>query len=502
MRLTLDAAHPVDVVVADDGSTVSGVAVPWDELGNTSAGPVRFVRGSVRSPGADGYPVPFCLDHDTTRPVGVVAELVDDEVGLRFTAALDPVPAAEHARAQMKSRSRSGVSVSVDVDEYELDDDGTLVVHSSDLVELSSVVRPAFATARVAAREKEAPMTTTPADVVEAASSKNKADTPDDNPPAEPVAQTPARVPSHMPRKPGGSSPVSATVHGLASRVVAAVRAASGDADARSVRSVIEQEDDRAVRAALSDLTTSDWAVPGTFVTEVDNYIRLGMPEVEAFQTSPRDSWPVYQLVLDTEPEPGQQTAEKSEIPSTGGAASFVTIDGTTWSWGKDVSLQLIEDGGEQVVEQVVEVAADKVARLIAAQFTTAVEAAAQAGGSSITLDSIGAAIGLVAATGLVPDRILAAPDTYGKLWTLMQTDGPGLSSLSGVDETPRVVLAQGLTPGSAVVGSSQAVRTHMSRLARLRAVEVGLLGVNIGVYRRSAVRIRKAAALVKITSA
>lgn len=322
----------------------------------------------------------------------------------------------------------------------------------------------------------------------------------DDTPPPAPDA--PARVPSHMPRHSGGSPVVAPTVSAFARDVVRRLRAAGGDEpSARSLRGIIEQADHDAVRAALANTTNADWAVPGTYLAEIDNYVRRGMPEVEGFVTRPTDRWPVYQPVLTTKPVPGKTVGEKVPIPSNTSKLDFQQVDGETYAWGTDLSVQLVEDAGESVISDLLEIASEEVGRLIASDFVAAVEGAAQTGPTGITLDSIGAAIGLVAGTGRAPSVILAAPDVYGTLWTLIQSGGPALSAMTGLDETPRVTLASTMTAGTLVVGARDAIRTHMSRVARLRAVDVSLLGIDVGVYRRAQFRVADPLALVAVTA-
>lgn len=490
MRLTLDDTPRADLVVADDGSTVSGVAVPWDEVGHTSAGPVRFVRGSV-GPGDTPYPVPFCLDHDTTRPVGVVAQLDDDEQGLRFVAALDPIPAAEHARAQMRSRSRSGVSVSVDVIDHELDEDGTLVVRSGELVELSSVVRPAFRSARVAAHERQATMSETLA-VESTASSKTKTksdEAPDD---------TPARVPQSVNVAPTRSLP---TVSAFAAEITRRVRAAGPDT-ARDVARIMGQVEQGQLTAALSDVTRTELPPPGTYLSELDNLTRFGMPLVDAFTVVPTDRWPVMQHQVKTWPTAGTQSADKAAIASTPVEFEWANVTDATAAHGVDVSLQAIDDNGEQVLSDVFEVTSEAVGNLIDAAGIAAVDAAASAGGTSVTLDTIGAALGTVVGAGLGSPVIVCAPDVWGKLWSLTSGGGPALARLAGLDMAPPVIADNQITAGVAYVGAKRAVKTYLSREARLRAVEVSLLGLNVGQYRRHAFRVVHPSALVKITSA
>lgn len=493
MRLTLDASRSTDLVVADDGSTVSGEAVPWNVVGRTQAGAVVFDPGSI---GWDSpEPVPFCLDHDQTRPIGVLVGLVDDDTALRFTAALDPVPAAEHARAQMRSRSRSGVSVSVDVDRHTVEPDGTIRVHASQLVELSSVVRPAFTSARVAASSPptEGPPAM-PDDLTVDAASRKKDETPDPTPPAD----APAAVPSHMRNVTVAPSRPLPTVSALAAHLARTVRA--GDAsDSRDLLRLVEEGERQAIRAALADVTNTQTPPAGSWLAELDGFVRRGMPFVEAFTVRATDRWPVHQRQVKTYPVPGKQTAEKAQIASTPAEFEWVPVADETYAHGNDVSLQTIEDNGEQVLTDLFEVTAQTIGALIDADAIAAADAAAADGGTGVDLDTIGAALGKVVGAGLGGPVIVCAPDVWGTLWSLTSGGGPALARLSGLDMAPQVVADELVAAGTAYVGARAAFRTYLSAMPRLRAVEVGLLGLNIGTYRRAAFRVPHPGALVKV---
>ena len=95
---------------------------------------------------------------------------------------------------------------------------------------------------------------------------------------------------------------------------------------------------------------------------------------------------------------------------------------------------------------------------------------------------------------------IVAAPDVWGKLWSLTSGGGPALARLTGMDMAPTVVADKQVTPGTAYVGARSAFKTYVSSLSRLRAVEVSLLGLNIGTYRRAAFRVVDSDALIKLS--
>jgi hypothetical protein len=279
------------------------------------------------------------------------------------------------------------------------------------------------------------------------------------------------------------------------------VRAAS-DADGRTVSAILD-EHDRRVTAALADVTRADWGdFPGTWVGELDNFVRRGMPTADAFEVRPTDRWPVYQHQLNTPPVPAKQTAEKAEIASTAVEQTWVTVNDATYAHGNDVSVQVLDDNGEQALTDLVEVTGEYVGRLINADAIGAIEAgltnAALTGGA--TLANFGAAVGAAVATGR-PGPIVAAcaPDVYGKLWELTASGGPSLDRLTGADDRLRIIPDASIATGVSYVGPSSAFRTYLSRRATLRAVEVSLLGINVGVYRRAAFRVVDAAAITKI---
>ena len=510
MRLELDAPAGA-VTFDDDGSMVRGVAVPYGELGLTSAGLVRFLPGSLPVDVTDrDAPVPLVLDHDLTRPIGVVHELVDDGRVLRFAARLDPIPDADHARAQMRSRSRPGVSVGVDVLAHSIDPDGVLDVHAAEWVELSSVVRPAFAPAQIAAARAALAPTTVPdgeestmtdpttAELVEpdlTAASKPKATPPPEDPPA--------RVPAHVTRS-SGNVTVAPTLRAMFAGMMADLRA-SGIGSAHDVRAALDAHANAQLRAALVDVTTTHLPPVGTWVAELDNFMREGMPVVSAFDTRTVDRWPVYQRQIKTLPDAGVQSAEKTAINTGAVALEWAELGDSTYAHGNDVSVQAIEDNGEQVLADLSEIVGETIGRKIDAHAVAAIDSAAQTGpATGPTLDNVGGAIGAVAATGRAGSGIVVvcAPDAYGKLWALTAAGGPSLDRFVGLTERPTVVASPDVASGVAYVGARSAFRTYLGPLANLRAVVVDLLGLNVGTYRRAGFRIVDAAALVKITSA
>lgn len=500
MRLTADYDAPLVTAADDDDGPVRGTAVPYGVFGRTSAGPVAFEPGSLTYAGDGDDPVPFLLDHDTTRPIGVVSSWEDTPDALLFAADLDPVPAARDARAQMRSRSRRGVSVGVDVQTFTDTPDGMRVT-AGRLFELSSVVLPAFTTAAVAASDTPTPdpeghrpmHTDTDAPPVDVAAATKTKDA---------DADAPATVPDHLRNASVAPTRVPRTIEAFAAYLTDAVRA--GDVDtSRDLSMLLERAESLAVRAALTDVTRTDAPPVPTYLTELDNLVLFGMPTVTAFTVRDTTSWPVKQRQVKTWPTSGtKQTAEKSQIPTSATAFEYVDLPDATYAHGNDVSLQAIEDAGEQILADIFEVTSEIIANDINADALSAIDAAAQAGpATGPTLANIGTALGAVVGSGRGNPVIVCAPDVWGDLWAETAGGGPAIARLAGLDQAPTIVPDSQIAAGVAYVGARGAFRTHLSPFSRLRAVAVSLLGLDVGTYRRAAFRVVDAQALVKVTS-
>ena len=156
--MKIELSQSFDIVKAADGSTpsrtLSGVAVPWDTVGNASTGPVMFLRDSIPT---DGPKPKLLRDHNVQNPIGLVTELVSTETELLFDAKVSSVPEGDIALALALDHVLDSVSVGVDVQEFSYDGD-VLVVSKGIMRELSLLPFGAFEAAKVekvAAAENE-----------------------------------------------------------------------------------------------------------------------------------------------------------------------------------------------------------------------------------------------------------------------------------------------------------------------------------------------------------
>ena len=156
--MTLDAAAG-----EDSPRTITGVAVPWDVTATVSDGTkVSFLRGAFDLEAKN----PKLLEnHDSAQLRGVVTELADSEEGLLFTAKFAKTRASDDAIELVKAGAYDSVSVGAIPLKFTMKKDGTMLVSSASLEEISLVASPAFKDAiitEIAASEPEEEATETP----------------------------------------------------------------------------------------------------------------------------------------------------------------------------------------------------------------------------------------------------------------------------------------------------------------------------------------------------
>jgi HK97 family phage prohead protease len=147
--MKIELSQTFDVIKAAEGDTpgrtLSGIAVPWDTVGNASTGPVKFLRDSIPT---DGPSPKLLRDHNTQNPIGLVNELVSTETALLFDAKVSAIPEGDIALQLALDGVLDAVSVGVDVQEFTYDGD-VLVVTRGVMRELSLLPFGAFPEARV-----------------------------------------------------------------------------------------------------------------------------------------------------------------------------------------------------------------------------------------------------------------------------------------------------------------------------------------------------------------
>ena len=128
-----------------DGTTgerrIDAIAVPYDTWATVSDGTtVRFMRGSLP---VDGKAPRVFMFHDSTMPVGIVAERVDTEDAMLASMRISKTALGNDA-LELAADGVMDVSVGVNPVRAEVDDQGRVTVYEAEWLELSLVPIPAF----------------------------------------------------------------------------------------------------------------------------------------------------------------------------------------------------------------------------------------------------------------------------------------------------------------------------------------------------------------------
>ena len=136
-----------EIQAADGGNrTVSGLVAPYDEIGYTSAGPVRFERGSISIP--DATKIKLLSQHKQDKPVGRAISFSESTQGIHGSFRLSASTRGQDALVLCQENLVSGLSVGVDVTASKPMGD-YLLVTAAVLKEVSLVESAAFSSASV-----------------------------------------------------------------------------------------------------------------------------------------------------------------------------------------------------------------------------------------------------------------------------------------------------------------------------------------------------------------
>lgn len=124
--------------------TIFGQIVPFGAVGSTSLGPVIFEAGSLHI----GDNVKVLLEHDGRRPVGKLVSHSANPSGIMGEMKISATTAGSDVLVEAADGLRDGISVGANIIEHTVRD-GNIVVTAAELVEVSLVTSPAFASARV-----------------------------------------------------------------------------------------------------------------------------------------------------------------------------------------------------------------------------------------------------------------------------------------------------------------------------------------------------------------
>ena len=142
---------------------ISGVVLPFNTIGNTSAGPVIFESGSVEIP--DAKRIKLLAMHSKNDPIGRAQSFTTTQDAIYGTFKISASSRGTDYLTLAAEDLISALSIGVDVLKAKENEEGILVISSARMTEVSLVESPAYAEAivtKVAANEAEEVPTPTP----------------------------------------------------------------------------------------------------------------------------------------------------------------------------------------------------------------------------------------------------------------------------------------------------------------------------------------------------
>jgi HK97 family phage prohead protease len=420
MKLTLSAGFAVDVEAAAGEAptrTISGIAVPYGVSATVSDGTqVQFAPGSL--PVDDKAPK-LLMYHDSSRPVGLVTSRTETPQGMLFTAKIADTVAGNEALQLAKEGVLDNVSVGVDVLTSTRNDDGTMVITSAVMRELSLVPIPAFSGATIT-------------DVAASADT-----TPDEISVTEPqVEETP--MSEHIEAAAPEAAPTAPTIFASAKRPARLPSAGEwmaayhqgGETFAKVNQSVTDWkiENQSTYEAAAGDVATTNTPgllpvpVAGTLVQNI-NFVRpvvnrLGArayPDSGAQKTFVRPT-------ITTHTSAAAQAAEFDAVSATTMVIASNTISKTTVAGQVSLSVQDISFTSpaamQLILNDLMGVLMYKTDDIAADALLTAASASGVWDGTAVDLmkSIYDAAVDVSNGTNFFPDTIFVSPDVWGQL--------------------------------------------------------------------------------------
>ena len=481
----------MDVSATDLASrTIEGLIVPFGEVGRINGADYRFRPGSVR---LGRTRTPLLMDHDRSAPVGVLAELTEQEQGLLARFAVDATPDGDRALIQAASGSRGSLSIGAELDgTLEAGADGVIEVDSARVLEVSLLALGAFEGASVTRVAAEAP--------------------PEPDPPtAPPTGPTPTPEPepepeqTELPTDPepepdqegtvtetieaGAAAPVIIAARDRAPRELSAgeyvhalLRAQHGDADAA-----------RMIEAALTETISTD--IPG-----------LLPPAYEAGVIGPAPTPRLLFEVFKGRPLPGVGLSIQKPTWTTmpdGAWAATVDDDAHTgkaviglnaaaverWDWATALSYTAAKRSSPDAITTIYAAAVENFYADVEIKIATLLDATAGTPNAAV---KAGAGIAaFYTRSGRPPEVLIVAPDVWGVLadagaLTLpWGASGIAPSASNGLQSSYAglpIVSSGALAAGTKYLATRRALDVRVTEPVQLTANAIGALNVELGV--------------------
>jgi len=346
-------------IEAADGERriIAGQIVPFGSVGNTSAGRVIFERGSIQIPAVSK--IKLLAQHNTNDPIGRAKSFSETASGIDGVFKLSAASKASDYLVMASEGLIDGLSVGVEVLASKEMKDGTMVVTSAILKEVSLVESPAFTEARVlevAASESEEvdEVSETPQVSEETQPTESEAAVSQDTTPATTEAAAAPAAEASRPIIKAATAYGDGTTrvrHGITSMgryTEHKIKAALGNDESRQW---VAASEDR-LTAAADSFSTNPAFNPIQYLSNFVSNTNFGRPAVDAVSKAalPANGMTINIPSLVTSAGGGSQvaptvaeTAESAAPSDTGMTSAYESVSVKKYAGQQTISLELME---------------------------------------------------------------------------------------------------------------------------------------------------------------
>ena len=426
IRFTADTVS-VKAEQGDAGERrIDAIAVPYNVFATVSGGQeVMFKPGSLP---VDGKAPRVFMYHDSSKPVGIVAERVDTDEAMLASMKISRTSLGDEALV-LAADGVMDVSVGVNPLEFTEDKQGRITVTKAEWLELSLVPIPAFAGATITEVAAQAAPDENETQTTEETEVEATPNTPE-------VVEAAAVVPTApLPAQPKRQFKMPSAAEYLAAYHI------GGDTFRKVNEAFVEASKDKqtALQAAAGDVLTTD--TPGLLPVPVVgpvfddlNFIRpvvaavgaRAMPDGGNQKTFIRPTWTTHTSV-------GAQSPELSGVSATTPVIASNVVTKTTLAGQVTLSVQDVDFTSPAAMEIILRdlageylLASDNVAADAITAGATASGATwtvAQTDPSSLITALYGAAVNILSATNFMPDTVFVSPNVWELLGRQLDAD-------------------------------------------------------------------------------
>lgn len=423
MRLTFAS----EIESSDAGRRlISGVVLPFNKIGNTSAGPVQFESGSVEIP--EARRVKLLAQHSQNDPIGRAQSFQVTQDAIYGTFKVSASQKGNDYLIMAQEELISSLSIGVDVIKAKKNAKGVLVVSAARMVEVSLVESPAYSDAivtKVSANQNEAE---------EEKPTEKESEAILDNKAPEPIeekaeAVTPV-VEASRPTiaTPYISTSVRSPITSFASYTEHKIKAALGSDESKLF-----------VSAADDSFSTNPAFNPVQYLSEFVTNTRFGTPAIDACSQGTLPSSGMTISVPSLVTSAGGQSgvapvvtveAEAGAVQNTGMVTEYLTGTVSKYSGMNTLSVELLERSDPNFYSELTTQLQNAYLTAIDTAALAAIVSAATAS-SNETADSAGiigftsqAAASIYKNTGYFGQNYIANPAQYQALLGATDTTG------------------------------------------------------------------------------